>query len=364
MSVHEFFDLFLEELRHHGKLGEYYKFHADPARLAFRRAYFTQRLQYVFDRVMEARNRRQAPDGFSVWDAGSGYSTTQIFLALNGVASHGSTLEYYFDHLPQRFDYWSKYGDMGLVSVSYENIFEAPVKENSEDIIIVQDTLHHLEPLRDSLRIFYKTLRPGGFLLAVEENGNNILQRIKLYRQRGNKRIIEFYDEGLGRKVLMGNENIRSYKTWKKELEKAGFQMDEKKLHYVRFFPPSFFKNKNINDIIKKEQHLWKKYPLLKEYFFFGVDFIGVKATESQGGNHKEKQAGAGHPLSTSLNFFLKYTKLKAARQVVGYRNVFLLFDYFRPAGITIWYDTGSPADKNFMHVGLFCGKGVVEFWY
>ena len=277
MSVNEFFDLFLEELKHHDKLREYYKYHDNPAKLPFRKAYFVQRLQYVFDRVKEAKNEGSATNDLSVWDVGSGYSTTQIFLALNGIASHGSTLEFYFNHLPQRFDYWSNYGNMNLVKVSYENIFEAPIKENSEDIIIVQDTLHHLEPLQDSLQIFYETLKPGGFLLAVEENGNNILQRIKLYKQRGNNRIIEYYDEGLGKKVLMGNENIRPYKTWKKEFENAGFKMDENKTHYVRLYPPSFFKNNKLEKTVKKEQDIWKKNSFLKEYFFFGVNFIARK---------------------------------------------------------------------------------------
>ena len=277
MSVNEFFDLFLEELKHHEKLREYYKYHDDIAKLSFRKAYFVQRLQYVFDRILEAKQQRTETGDLSIWDVGSGYSTTQIFLALNGIASHGSTLEFYFKHLPKRLDFWSKYGNMDLVKVSYENIFEVPVKERSENIIIVQDTLHHLEPLQDSLQIFYQTLKPGGFLLAIEENGNNILQRIKLYKQRGNNRIIEYYDEGLGKKVLMGNENIRPYKTWKNEFEKAGFKMEENKTHYVRLFPPGFFKNKNIEETIQKEQSLWKKNNLLKEYFFFGVNFIAKK---------------------------------------------------------------------------------------
>lgn len=274
MTVHEFFDLFLEELKHHDKLREYYKYHDDPMKLPFRKAYFIQRLQYVYDQIIGAKKSNES---LKIWDVGSGYSTTQIFLALNGIASQGSTLEFYFQHLPKRFEYWSKYGDMDLVKVSYENIFETPIQQQSTDIIIVQDTLHHLEPLQDSLKIFQQTLRPGGFLIAVEENGNNIMQRMKLYRQRGNNRIIEYYDEGLGRKVLMGNENIRPYKVWKKEFKDAGFQMEDAKTHFVRLFPPSFFEKKSIDSIISREQRIWKKNALLKEYFFFGVNFIARK---------------------------------------------------------------------------------------
>ena len=147
----------------------------------------------------------------------------------------------------------------------------------NEDIIIVQDTLHHLEPLQESLDIFYRSLKPGGFLLAVEENGNNILQRIKLYKQRGNNRIIEYYDEGLGRKVLMGNENIRPYKTWKKEFEKAGFKMEENKTHYVRLYPPFFYEKRTLESVVEKEQRIWKRNSFFIEYFFFGINFIAKK---------------------------------------------------------------------------------------
>jgi SAM-dependent methyltransferase len=271
MSVEEFFNLFLEELTYRDKLREYYKYHDDPAKLAFRKAYFCQRLQYIFDNI--------DPTGqpLSIWDVGCGYATTQIFLALNGIPSRGSTLEFYFKEIPERLRYWEQFGDMSLLKVSYENIFDAAVNENSEDVILVQDTLHHLEPLQDSLQIFRRTLRPGGMLLAIEENGNNILQRMKLYRYRGNRRIIEYYDEGLGRMVMMGNENIRPYARWKKELTAAGFVMDNDRLQYIRLLPPSFFTKNPQARMIEKEQRLWKKSAFLREYFFFGINFIARK---------------------------------------------------------------------------------------
>jgi SAM-dependent methyltransferase len=281
MQVEEFFEIFLEELKHHDKLREYYKYHDDPVKLPFRKAYFCQRLQYVFDCVKSHTLTLSKSQPLNIWDVGSGYSTTQIFLALNGIPSRGSTLEFYYEHLPQRFDFWKKYGDMSLVKVDYENVFEAEVKENSEDIIIVQDTLHHLEPLQDSLQIFQRTLRPGGFLLSVEENGNNIIQRLKLYKYRGNNRIIEYYDEGLGRKVLMGNENIRPLKKWRAEFEKAGFRWDDDSVKFVRLFPPSFFEKKPTEEVVAREQKIWKSNSFLREYFFFGVNFKAYKRMEN-----------------------------------------------------------------------------------
>lgn len=274
MTVEQFFELFLEELKTRDKLREYYKFHDDPSKLPFRKAYFCQRLQYVFDQIEDAGGAK-----LSIWDCGCGYATTQIFLALNGVPSRGSTLEFYFKEIPSRLDFWAKYGDMSLLKTSYENVFDTKISENSEDIIIVQDTLHHLEPLQNSLSIFHKTLRPGGKLIAIEENGNNLIQRIKLYRQRGNNRIIDYYDEGLGRTVTMGNENIRPYSVWRSEFVRAGFEMEEDKLNYVRLFPPKLFQRKQPENVMKREQELWQKYGLLREYFFFGVNFVAKKPT-------------------------------------------------------------------------------------
>jgi SAM-dependent methyltransferase len=275
MSVEEFFNLFLEELTSRDKLREYYKYHDNPAKLAFRKAYFCQRLQYIFDNIRTFEAPGGAP--LKIWDAGCGYATTQIFLALNGIPSRGSTLEFYFKEIPERLRYWEQFGDMSLLKVSYENIFDTAAAENSEDIILVQDTLHHLEPLQDSLQIFQRALRPGGMLLAIEENGNNILQRMKLYRYRGNRRIIEYYDEGLGRMVMMGNENIRPYALWKKEFAAAGLFMDEERLQYIRLLPPSFFTKNTPARMTEKEQRLWKKSPFLREYFFFGINFIARK---------------------------------------------------------------------------------------
>ncbi|MFQ5446003.1 MAG: methyltransferase domain-containing protein [Saprospiraceae bacterium] len=275
MSVEEFFNHFLEELKTREKLREYYKFIDDPAKLAFRKAYFCQRLQYIHHNLQFFNP--STLQSLKIWDVGCGYATTQIFLAINGIPSRGSTLEFYFKEIPERLRYWEQFGDMNLLKVSYENIFEAEVAENSEDVILVQDTLHHLEPLQESLHIFRRALRPGGMLLAIEENGNNILQRMKLYRYRGNRRIIEYFDEGLGRMVMMGNENIRPYALWKKELSAAGFTTDDERLQYIRLLPPSFFSKNSAAAMIEKEQALWKKYPFLREYFFFGINFIARK---------------------------------------------------------------------------------------
>ena len=93
---------------------------------------------------------------------------------------------------------------MGLFTYSYENIFDHQFEAAAYDVIIIQDTLHHLEPLQDALKIFNHVLSDQGQLLIIEENGNNVIQNAKLFLQRGNKRIIEIYDEHLKKNILLG----------------------------------------------------------------------------------------------------------------------------------------------------------------
>ena len=271
VSVDSFLNLFFEELKNQKKLWTYYKFFSSPASLDFRKAYFCQRLQYVIDHAGSSQS--------SILDVGCGYGTTAIFLALNGYKVHGTTLEFYFKEIPERIRYWSEFGDLSGFSYDYEDLFDSSVPRGRYDRIIVQDTLHHLEPLPEALGILRGLLNPGGRIIVVEENGNNLVQSLKLYRQRGNKRVIEFYDERLRKTILLGNENIRSLETWKREFERQGLKMDPSSVHYVRALPPSIFNRLGYIKAIDVEQGLWKRFPILKEYFFFGINFMVEEAT-------------------------------------------------------------------------------------
>jgi SAM-dependent methyltransferase len=180
--------------------------------------------------------------------------------------------------LPQRMQYWSQFGDVSGFTYDYEDLFDESVQRKDFDYIIIQDTLHHLEPLQDALGIIANHLKKDGSLVIVEENGSNIIQNLKLYKQRGNKRIIEIYDERLQKKILLGNENIRSINTWKNELAKQGLTVVNDSLHYVRAFPPAIFNKLGYEKAIAREQKLWRTNPFLKKYFFFGINFLARHA--------------------------------------------------------------------------------------
>lgn len=271
MTVEEFFQHFVEELKENEDLRYYYKYLEDESRFEYRKAYFCQRLQYIIDHIDKDPSLR-------IWDCGCGFGTTAIFLAINGISSHGTTLEHYIKQLPRRLEYWSKFGDMSRFTYSYENIFDHQFEASSYDLIIIQDTLHHLEPLQDALKILNHVLSKDGKLLIIEENGNNVIQNTKLFLQRGNKRIIKIYDEQLKKHILLGNENIRSLSKWQKEFIKQGLEIENDSVQYIRYYLPFMFPNENAGERVKKEQRLWKSNNFLKEYFFFGINFLVKKA--------------------------------------------------------------------------------------
>lgn len=269
MTPEHFFELFLKELEQREEMHRYYKFLGKPSSFHFRKNYFLERLRYIAKNIQNPSK--------AVWDCGSGYGTTGLFLAMNGIKVHGTTLEFYYESVKGRYEYWNQFGDANLFTCSYENLFDSPPPAESYDCIIVQDTLHHLEPIDEALQIFHKALKKGGNIIAIEENGNNIIQNAKLYKYRGNKRIIKQWDEKLQKDILIGNENIRSLKAWDQLMSDNRFEIDDKSVQYVRYFLPYKYKNADPEDLLKMEYMIQQKSKLRKEYLFFGLNFKADK---------------------------------------------------------------------------------------
>ncbi|MFA6438541.1 MAG: methyltransferase [Bacteriovoracaceae bacterium] len=264
MSPERFFELFILELSHSPGLQGYYKFLGGKNRLPFRKNYFMQRLKYIAKYAGEKQN--------TVWDIGCGYGTTAIFLALNGYTVHGTTLESYFDEIQKRIKFWSAYGNVSSFTFSYENIFDERQTATMVDRIIVQDTLHHIEPISSGLNIISRSLRSKGKIIVIEENGNNILQRTMLYFRRGNNRIISMYDEILRKEILIGNENIRPLSAWS-ELFKQQHCIIEN-VEYIRLFLPFFWNVIPHHRLERLEKRLFVTNTILREYFYFGMNFL------------------------------------------------------------------------------------------
>jgi len=269
MNVEEFLDLFIRELESNKSLRNYYRLIDSSSSFHFRKAYLQQRLSYVDQRVTKA--------GAAIWDIGCGYANTAIYLTLKGHKVTGTTLEYYYDQIQHRMEYWSRFGNLDKLNIAYQDLFDTTFPAGSFDNIITQDTLHHLEPIEKALHFIESALVKTGLLIVSEENGRNLFIRSKNFLKRGNKRIIEYHDPKLNKSLLLGNENVRSYEDWKNALNKAGLTIDDGHTEFIRLYPPFLIRSGNYFDRIKQEQECWKKNAWLKDYFFFGINFIARK---------------------------------------------------------------------------------------
>src|SRR5579883_2102294 len=99
MSPERFFELLLIELEQHKEMQPYYKFLGKRSSWHFRRNYFLQRLRYIQQHLLTGNK------DISIWDCGCGYGTTCLFLAMNGVKTFGTTLEFYYDSIQKRMAY-------------------------------------------------------------------------------------------------------------------------------------------------------------------------------------------------------------------------------------------------------------------
>jgi SAM-dependent methyltransferase len=269
MDITEFFELFIKELEQNRELHGYYRLLDKPRRLLWRKAYLEQRLRYVHFHL--------GKPGKKIWDVGCGYGTTAIFATLSGQKVLGSTLEFYYDHIQRRLEYWSRYGDLSGLHIAYENLFDRPVEKQSVDVVLVQDTLHHLEPIYPACRILRESLKPGGRLIVSEENGNNPFIRAKNFATRGFKRVGTYYDERLDKSIPFGNENARSLKTWKKILDQTGFNVVDPETRFVRLFPPFVYNNGNYMHMMERENTIGQMDNLVNNFLFFGINFTAIK---------------------------------------------------------------------------------------
>jgi SAM-dependent methyltransferase len=269
MDIQTFLDLFIKELEVNHDLRDYYRLLDKKNRYYWRKAYLEQRLTYVNNHVGAVSGR--------IWDIGCGYATSSIFLALNGNNVFGNTLEFYFDKINPRLDYWSRYGNLDNLKIEYANLYDLSVSADQYDAIIAQDTLHHLEPIQDAISIFETALKPGSRLIVTEENGRNAFITWRNIYYRGFERVTKYYDERLHKFILLGNENARSKQAWYNILEKGNLELIEDSVEYIRVLPPFCFTGKNYYRLLEKERHAAKKLLNLREFLFFGINFTATK---------------------------------------------------------------------------------------
>jgi 2-polyprenyl-3-methyl-5-hydroxy-6-metoxy-1,4-benzoquinol methylase len=269
MNLDTFFQLLETELKQNKKLSDYHRFANNESLYKFRKSYLVQRYSFMLQHI------RKTPA--HILDVGCGYGTTAILLTILGHKVRGATLEYYFDEIEHRLEYWSQFADLSNLHIEYADFFDYDSNKLQFDHILAIDTLHHLEPFHLAAQHLFDLLNPNGTLVASEENGNNIIARLKHFRERGFKRIDSYFDERLEKQITFGNENTRSLKKWRKAFAHTPFELDEKSVEYIRFYMPRKHNKIDNRQLIELEHALWKKNAFLREYFFFGFNFVMKK---------------------------------------------------------------------------------------
>lgn len=270
MSLDTFFDRLEDELQFNLKLKEYHRIINDKSNYLFRKLYYYQRLEFMLSQIDLTKVNR-------ILDLGCGYGTSSYLLAHFNQRIVATTLEYYYDEIENRNTYWNKYVNTDCIEFKYENFLKADYLPKQFDYVIVQDTLHHLEPINEALEKIHMVLKDEGIVIVNEENGSNIICRIKHFKERGFKRIIKIYDEKLNEWLLFGNENTRNISKWESLFRDANMKVIPKSKEYIRVLPSMFYMNKDMNEVAGMENKIGSVSKYFNKYFFFGINFCAMK---------------------------------------------------------------------------------------
>lgn len=264
MNISDFFNLLKIEIAENEELQGYYDFSTNKILSEVRKNYFCNRLKYIENQI---KLYNKSKEHIKILDCGCGYGTISLYFAINGYKVDGVTIgEHYINGIEKRKDFWNKFGDILKFSPIYEYLPDMNIAEQY-DIVILQDTLHHLEPIDKCVKTLHTILKSQGKLIVTEANGANPFHSTKNYLRRKNETICEVYDKILGKNILYGDENFKSLREWKKLFSKNKFTI-EKEIEYVKILP---FINRSTEKLIANLT------PGLREYLFFAFNFTVVK---------------------------------------------------------------------------------------
>ena len=60
-------------------------------------------------------------------------------------------------------------------------------------------------------------------------------------------------------------------------MKKQRLEVDPSSVQYIRYYFPRHFTRRPMEQVVEQEQSIWRRNAFLKEFFFFGVNFLAVK---------------------------------------------------------------------------------------
>jgi len=219
--------------------------------------YYIERLTPVVDLIRKGKIKK-------ILDIGSGCGTESIFFSSLGCRVLGIDLsEERINCAKERKLYYEKILNRNL-DLSFEtgSLFDISNPEKF-DAIWLLETIHHIEPPLEALKLSYDLLNEGGYIIISDPNSLNLLVQTKLFLKRGLAFHKKVLNPKTGEMVAYGDENIFSACKIKRMLKAAG--LGPIKISYQGFLPPNNFIEDNFKKF-KLFEDLFKKTPVLQNF--------------------------------------------------------------------------------------------------
>lgn len=251
------------------KLLSYYKglFRNDSSINAFGAEGYARRIKPTVKEIMDFRGRPK------VLDAGCGYGTEAILFSLLGAEVVG--IELVSDRLElakSRIDFYqNQSGAPLLINLVNKNILRFLETSDTFDIIWAMESISHIYPLEEFLRLAVNRLNPYGKIIVSDPNLISPIAFLRAFNIRGSlkQRIHRrFLDPDTGRPVDYAIEKIFSTKGFSKYLKKNGLRINRVEMAGFlgsNLFPEFFLRSRSALRLMIGLQGIFKKLPLLRQ---------------------------------------------------------------------------------------------------
>ena len=224
---------------------------------------------------------REAKSPVRLLDAGCGYGTESLLLALSGADVTGVEL------VPERVklarsrtSFYQEHTSTALsIRFVNANVIRYLEKAGPFDIIWIMEAVSHIHPLEILLPLAYERLSPDGLLITSDPNALNPIALYRAYRIRGAPHYtlrLKGQDPSNGAPVYEAVERIFSVPGYARRLKKAGFRVQEITVSgfmAASLVPAPLHKSKVIFTLLTSLQRTLQAFPILRQ---MGVNYTVV----------------------------------------------------------------------------------------